>query len=163
MTPIIVELMIELYYPNWLYQELIDNCLPWQSGKNISFGDFKKQYTLHDSHWIGIFYNIGYEQAITLAIEWDAVWLPDEIKKSLTVGEPYLFIQLTGIEQVSTANYVDIGIGLVSQAIADCEVEEVEGKKFLAVDNVFGGQINIVYKGQETFLALEKDRSILRI
>lgn len=49
----------------------------------MSFGNFNEQYTLHDSCWIGIFYNIGYEQAITLAIDWDSVWLPDEIKKVL--------------------------------------------------------------------------------
>ncbi|MEH2281965.1 MAG: hypothetical protein V7K90_11670 [Nostoc sp.] len=75
--------MIENYYPSWLSQELINNCLPWQSGKNMSFRDFNEQYTLHDSDWIGIFYNIGYEQIITLAIDWDSVWLPDEIKKSI--------------------------------------------------------------------------------
>ncbi len=31
----------------------------------MNFGDFNEQYTLHYSDWIGIFYNIGYEQAIT--------------------------------------------------------------------------------------------------
>ncbi len=163
LTPILVELMIEPYYPNWLYQELIDNCLPWQEGKNMSFGDFNEQYTLHDSYWIGIFYNIGYEQAITLAIQWDAVWLPDEIKKNITVVDdyPYLFIRLRGIEQVSTANYVEIGD--ISRIIGSWEFEEIEGKKFLAIDDVLGGQINIVYKGEETFLALEKNKSILNI
>ncbi|MBC6433161.1 hypothetical protein FM036_21570 [Nostoc sp. HG1] len=153
--------MIENYYPSWLYQELINNCLPWQSGKNMSFGDFNEQYTLHDSSWIGIFYNIGYEQAITLAIDWDSVWLPDEIKKSIPLGELYIFIQLTGVEQISTANYIDIGN--ISRIIGSCEFEEINGKKFLAIDDVFGGQINIVYRGEQTFLALEENRSILKI
>jgi hypothetical protein len=110
---------------------------------------------------IGIFYNIGYEQAITLAIDWNSVWLPDEVKKSIPVGEPYIFIRLTGVEQISTANYIDIGN--ISRIIGSCEFEEIEGKKFLAIDDVFGGQINIVYKGEETFLALEKNRRILNI
>ncbi|MEH1776221.1 MAG: hypothetical protein V7K64_18565 [Nostoc sp.] len=153
--------MIENYYPSWLSQDIINNCLPWQSGKNMSFGDFNEQYTLHNSYWIGIFYNIGYEQAITLAIDWDSVWLPDEIKKSITVGEPYLFIRLTGVEQISTANYIDIGN--ISRIIVGCEFEKIEGKKFLAIDDVFGGQINILCKGEETFLALEKNRRILNI
>lgn len=150
-------------YPTWLYQELIDDLLPWQEGKGMTFRDFNKRYTLHDSYWVGIFYNVAYEQAVTLAIEWDAVWLPDEIKKSTSVVDdwPYLLIRLTGVEQVSTANYTDIeGI---SRAIAGNEFEEVEGKKFLVIDDVYGGQINIIYKGQEIFLALEKDRSILKI
>ncbi|MEH1792410.1 hypothetical protein [Nostoc sp.] len=153
--------MIENYYPSWLSQELINNRLPWQEGKNMSFGDFNEQYTLHDSYWIGIFYNIGYEQAITLAIDWDSVWLPDEIKKSIPDGELYIFIRLTGVEQISTANYIDIGN--ISRIIVGCEFEKIEGKKFLAIDDVFGGQINILYKGEETFLALEKNRTILNI
>jgi len=153
--------LIENYYPSWLSQELINNCLPWQEGKNMSFGNFNEQYTLHDSCWIGIFYNIGYEQAITLAIDWDSVWLPDEIKKSITDGEAYIFIRLTGIEQISMANYIEMGN--ISRIIGSCEFEKIEGKKFLAIDDVFGGQINIVYKGEETFLALDKNRRILNI
>ena len=54
-------------------------------------------------------------------------------------------------------------IGWISKAIAGCEIEQVEGKKFLVIDDVYGGQINIIYKGKEIFLALEKDRSILKI
>jgi len=73
----------EFHYPSWLYQELINNFLPWHEGKRVSFSQFHEQYTLHDSHWIGIFYNVAYEQAVTLAIEWDTVWLPNEIKKTL--------------------------------------------------------------------------------
>lgn len=93
---------------------------------------------------------------------WDAVWLPDKIKESMSVvDDPYLLIRLIDVEQVSTANYADIG--WISRAIAGCEFEKVEGKKFLVIDDVYGGQINIIYKGKETFLALEKDRSILKI
>lgn len=150
-------------YPSWLYQELIDDLLPWHKGKGMTFRDFNKRYTLHDSYWIGIFYNVAYEQAVTLAIVWDAVWLPDKIKESMSVVNeyPYLFIRLTSVEQVSTANFAEIeGI---SRAIAGCEFEEVEEKKFLVIDDVYKGQINIIYTGKEIFLALEKDRSILKI
>ena len=41
--------------------------------------------------------------------------------------------------------------------------DEYDGKKFLTSDDVFGGQINIIYQGEETFLAMEKDRQILSI
>jgi hypothetical protein len=68
---------------------------------------------------------------------------------------------LTGIEQVSTANYIDIGC--VCRAIASSEIIELDGKKFLAIDDVYGGQINIVYQGQEIFLAVGQDKSILKI
>lgn len=65
------------------------------------------------------------------------------------------------IEQFSTSNYGDIG-GL-PRSISGCELEEIDGKIFLAIDDVFGGQINIIYQGEETFLAMEKDNHILSI
>ncbi|MCC5634997.1 hypothetical protein LC593_03845 [Nostoc sp. CHAB 5844] len=100
---------------------------------------------------------------MTLAIEWDSVWLPEKIKKSTNIIDNllFLFIRLIGVEQINTANYVDIGY--VSRTIASSEFEEVQGKKFLAIDDVFGGQINIVYQGQEIFLAVGQDKSILAI
>lgn len=95
----------------------------------MSFNQFHEKYTLHDSHWIGIFYNVGYEQAVTLAILWDVVWLPEEIKTSTSIIDNllYLVIRLTGIEQINTANCVDIGY--VSRTIASSEFEELQGKK----------------------------------
>ncbi len=152
-----------LDHPDWLYLELVEDCLPWKQGKRMNFKAFNKKYTLHDSGWIGIFFNIAYERTATLAIQWDAVWLPNEIKQSTSVVAdwPYLFIQLADIEQISTSNYIDI-MGS-PRSIAVCEVEEIEGKKFLAIDDVYGGQINIVYQGQETFLAIERNKNVLAI
>ena len=91
------------------------------------------------------------------------MWLPDEIPESNSIVSewPYLFIQLKNIKQFSTSNYVDIG-GL-PRSISGCEFEEIDGNKFLAIDDVFGGQINIIYQGEETFLAVEKDKRILSI
>jgi hypothetical protein len=153
----------ELYHPDWVYRELLEDYLPWEQGRKINFREFNKKYTLPDSGWIGIFFDVAYEQTATLAIRWDAVWLPDEIAKSTSIVSdwPYLFIQLKNIEQFSTSNYVDIGS--LPRSISGCEFEEIDGKKFLAIDDVFGGQINIIYQGEETFLAMEKDKRILSI
>jgi hypothetical protein len=152
----------ELDYPDWLYRELVEDYLPWEQGRKINFTEFNRKYTLHDSCWIGIFLNVRCEQAATLAIQWDGVWLPKEISESRSIVNdwPYLFIQLKNIE-FSTSNYVDIGGA--GRTISGCEFEEIDGKKFLAIDDVFGGQVNIIYQGEETFLAMEKDKHILSI
>jgi hypothetical protein len=153
----------ELDHPDWVYKELVENYLPWEEGIKMSFTKFNTKYTLHDSGWIGIFFNVAYEQTATLAIRWDAVWLNDEIAKSTSIVSdwPYLFIQLTNIEQFSTSNYDDIGS--LPRSISGYKFEEIDGKKFLKIDDVFGGQINIIYQGEETFLAMEKDKRILSI
>lgn len=153
----------ELDHPDWVYKELVEDYLPWEQCRRINFIEFNKKYTLHDSGWIGIFFNVAYEQTATLAIRWDAVWLPNDIAKSTSIVSdwPYLFIQLKNIEQFSTSNYDDIGS--LPRSISGCEFEEIDGKKFLAINDVFGGQINIIYQGEETFLAMEKDKRILSI
>jgi hypothetical protein len=153
----------ELDHPGWVYKELVEDYLPWEEGIKMSFTEFNQKYTLHDSGWIGIFFDVAYEQTATLAIQWDAVWLPDEIAKSTSIVSdwPYLFIKLKNIEQFSTSNYDDIGS--LPRSIFGCELEEIDRKKFLAIDDVFGGQINIIYQGEETFLAMEKDKRILSI
>jgi hypothetical protein len=153
----------ELDYPDWVYRELIEDGLPWQEGRKINFTEFNKKYTLHDSNWIGIFFNVAYNQTATLAIQWDAVWLPDQIVQSTSIVSdwPFLFIQLQNIEQFSSSNYVDI-MGSC-RSIANSEIEEIDGSKFLAIDDVYGGQVNIIYRGNETFLAIEKNKNILSI
>jgi hypothetical protein len=154
----------ELEYPTWVYRDIIDeDTLLWQQGIRMTFIDFHKKYTLHDSDWIGIFFDVGYQQTATLAIQWDPVWLPDSIAKSTSKVSDwlYLFIKLQNVTQFSTGNYVDIGGNC--RSIACCEIEEIDGKKILAIDDVYGGQINIIYQGKETFLAMDKNRCVLSI
>ena len=94
---------------------------------------FFKKYTLHDSYWVGIFSHVGFSQSVTIAIEWDFVWLPNEVKKNVFVDSwPYLFIKL-------------------------------EGVSYFAVDDVFGGQVTIVFKGKQSILALNSDGSYFKI
>lgn len=98
---------MEYNYPTWLYYELIDDLLPWQQGKKMTFRQFNAKYTLHDTYGVGIFYDVAYQQSVILAIQWDAVWLSKEMKQNNSViKEPYLFIRLTNVEQVSTAHYI---------------------------------------------------------
>jgi hypothetical protein len=153
----------ESAHPDWFYRDLIEDALPWQQGVVMSFDEFNQKYTLHDSYWIGAFFDVAYEPTVTLAISWDAVWLPDEIKQSTSIVDdwPYLFIQLSEVEQLSPSSYGDMMDAC--RTISGCEVEVVDGKKLLAIDDVYGGHIHIVYQGQEVFLALEKNKHRLEI
>jgi hypothetical protein len=150
-------------HPGWFYELLVEDSFPWSDGVTMSFEVFDQKYTLHDSYWIGAFLNIAYEPTVTLAVMWDAVWLPDMIKASTSIVDdwPYLLIQLSGVEEISPSQYGDVtGI---CRTISGHEVVGVDGKKVLAIDDVFGSQIYIVYRGKEVFLALEKDKHRLEI
>ena len=155
--------MSESTHPGWFYEALVEDSFPWSDGVMMSFKEFSQKYTLHDSYWIGAFLNIAYEPTVTLAIVWDAVWLPDTIQESTpVVGDwPYLLIQLSGVEQVSPSQ--DEDAIEACRTISGHEVVEVDGKKVLSIDDVYGSQIHIVYRGQEVFLALDKNQHRLEI
>ncbi|MEM9275710.1 MAG: hypothetical protein AAGA80_22535, partial [Cyanobacteria bacterium P01_F01_bin.143] len=53
-------------YPLWLGDYLIQDKLPWNKGLSIGFQEFQKKYTLHDSCWIGLFYDVGDRATVTL-------------------------------------------------------------------------------------------------
>jgi len=153
----------EQLYPDWLAKKLIEDDLPWEEKSSLNIESFFEKFTLHDSYWVGVFHHLGFDQSVTLAFEWDAVWLPDEIKKNTSLIDewPYLFFQINGVKEISTDNYSDIEG--VNRAIAGGEALNIDGANHLVIDDVYGGHVNIVYQGVLTILALNPDGSVLTI
>ncbi len=153
----------EQLYPDWLSKKLIEDDLPWDEKSSLSIESFFEKFTLHDSFWVGVFHHLGFDQSVTIAFEWDAVWLPNEIKKNTPLVEewPYLFFQINGVQEITTDNYSDIEG--VNRAIAGGEALNIDGVNHLAIDDVYGGQVNIVYNGTLDILALNPDRTVLTL
>lgn len=42
--------------------------------------EFLDKYTLHDSFWVGLFHHVAFDRSVTLAFQWDSVWLPQLIQ-----------------------------------------------------------------------------------
>jgi len=153
----------KLRFTKWLYEKLIDDGFPWDKTGFVDVSSFSKKYTLHDSCWVGMFFDVGFEASATMAFQWDSFWLPEQLQKQTpTVDDwPYLFIRINNIEQITTKNFgteTDI-----CRAIVGLEFEEIEKKYFLAIDDVFGGQITIEFRGSVFFLAYSSDGEILQI
>jgi hypothetical protein len=150
-------------YPEWLYQSIIEDTLKWDEAEKLSFQEFSGKYTLHDSYWIGLFYDVAYEDNAILAIVWDAVWLPDDIALSTTVVSqwPLLFIKVGKVLQVSTSGYKDVGG--ISRGIARAEVVEVDEKHLLIISDHYGGSVEISFSGKLQFLCLDRGRKVLAI
>jgi hypothetical protein len=72
----------EEYFPNWLFEAIVEDYLPWELASDYSYEKFAEKYTLHDSLWVGLFANVTYEDTAILVFMWDSVWLPDEIAKT---------------------------------------------------------------------------------
>lgn len=154
----------EKYFPDWLFESIIEDFLPWQSAKNYSYEEFAEKYTLHDSLWIGLFANITYEDTAILAIIWDAVWLPDEIARSTSnvLEYPFLFIKLEKTHQIITRNYQDIG--KIQRGISNAEFSIIkDGKKSLIIFDHYGGEVEVIFSGEIKFLGLNREKQILQI
>ncbi|WP_461535053.1 hypothetical protein [Spongorhabdus nitratireducens] len=153
----------EQFYPDWLYKKLIEDDLSWDKKSTLDLDSFLKKYTLHDSHWVGLFHHLAFDRSVTLAFQWDSFWLPDDIKaySPLVDDWPYLFIKIDDVNEVTTANYADIDG--INRAISGAETLDMGGAIHLAIDDVFGGQVNLVFKGSQDIIALNPDGSVLSI
>ena len=155
--------MDSTYYPDWLYRDLVENELPWNSATAFAFEDFLLTYTLHDSSWVGVFSNCRLDDAVTLCIVWDRVWLPEELKRELSgiPHWPFLFVRIEGVTRLSFKSYDDIG--LVGRTIADCEVSSVEHGRLVTVADIFGGRVEFEFVGLTRFLGFSHDKQLLPI
>lgn len=147
----------------WMYGAFVRDTLPWGEGREYSFPEFSEKYTLHDSNWVGVFYDVAYADAAVLAIIWDAVWLPDELARSTSDvgGWPMLFIKAEGATRVSASGYKDIGG--IQRGIGDAEVEEADGAQLLTITDHYGGRVEVAFTGRLTFLALDRGGRVLPI
>jgi hypothetical protein len=150
-------------YPDWFYRKLVENSLPWDLGRETSWSNFNSMYTLHDSGWgeLGIFQHINY---LVLVINWDVVWVPETVRNQIQTinSRVFLLIELAGVEEISVLENKESNVGFLNTIVGD-ELIEVNGKKILSIIDAAGGDVDIIYTGSETFLAMVEDGSILEL
>ena len=150
-------------YPEWFYRKLVNDKLPWDLGRKMSWNNFNLTYTLHDSGWgdLGIFRQIN---RLVLVIDWDIVWLPEIARNQIQTedGMIWLLIRLDGLEEIDILNNKDSDMGFINTIVGD-ELIEVNGKKILSIIDAAGGDLDITYTGAETFLAMMEDGNILKL
>jgi hypothetical protein len=146
-------------YPTWIGHKLINGDLPWEQADNLSFEQFHQGYTLHDSSWIGIFHH-GFTQTVTLAVDWDEVWLPERLKQDVS-GGVYLFIRLSQVTETSTLQQNDEISSF--NCIFGSEDTAIDGTRLLSID-ILGGAVYITYQDDAPlFLAITNDERVLML
>ena len=150
-------------YPTWLGQSLLWGDFPWESATVYSVQEFLARYTLHDSMWVTIHYDVAYDAQATLVIFWDPYWLPDGIatKTPEVFDWPLLLVKLGGVKQMATCKYDNLD-GM-PRGISRAEVEEIEGKFVFIIHDHYGGSVEIVFDGNAHFLALNRNKQPLKV
>lgn len=150
----------EEYYPDWLYRNLVEDDLPWEASCSLTFDQFHAKYTLHDSYWIGVVYNPGLGDSITLCLHWDPVWLPDELSPAtpFVAYWPVLSIRIEGVTELSISR--EKGTDFVSADVGASESIVVNGSNVLTID---GDTVDVMirYTGIVRFLAMDQNREVL--
>jgi hypothetical protein len=106
------------YVPLWLKRALIDDRLPWDSARETNVATFLKQYTLHDSNWIGVWITPG--SGADAVIRWDAFWSEGRIPHPgpLVAEWPILVIRFPRLYAIKSpperSDYHDSGIASAS-------------------------------------------------
>jgi hypothetical protein len=141
----------------------MQHTLPWGEGREYSFAEFSEKYTLHDSAWVGLFHDVGYEDSVILAFLWDAVWLPNELARSISNTGDWLLllVKVERVSRVSTSGYADIG-GIL-RGIGGAEFGRAKGANLLTITDHYGGRVEIYFAGKMVFLALDGDERVLPI
>lgn len=176
-------------YPAWLGAGLL-NGFDWSVGASSTMPRFLDEYTLHDSSWIGLWGEPGFET--TILIGWDTHWsrgrLPYPIEGAPS-GYPYLLIQFERLwlqrawfegDEIAAI----IG-GAISRALGDEEKHLIvtprpeprpdKGRgrtsKYLQAEHLFhtvlspvaGGDVELWHGGATRFLCLDGAGQVLPI
>jgi hypothetical protein len=147
----------------WVASAIVNGDLPWNSALRISFEEFSKKYTLHDSTWVGIFADVAYDKSLVLAFKWDSVWLPEGIyhPSERVANWPILFIRIPNSLSLTLEKFSDIermqrGVGRAS-VVADSK------GRSLIIEDHYGASVVIVFQGDFEFLALDNKKTVIKI
>jgi hypothetical protein len=146
-------------FPDRLWSTLIEDNLPWDKKSDLNIDSFIEKYTLHDSDLAYVF-DDAWDKSVTLVFVWDPVWLPDNVKENLSrvnVG-PLLFINIDKVDQIWISHF-----NKYTPIISDMEYQIIDGRKYIAIDVLYGGKVDILFSGNVSFLAIERNGKVLTI
>jgi hypothetical protein len=132
--------------PDKIAKDIIAEAVNWNEGREFRMADFLRQYTLHDSHWFGLFGDTAWSGGATAIIGFDPIWNNvGLVPTSLCADWPILLIRFPGIVSINIAKYDDIG-GL-QRGISGTESEEVaQGLTMTLLTDHYGGEVTIVHQ-----------------
>ena len=147
----------------WVASAIVNGDLPWNSALRISFEEFSKKYTLHDSTWVGVFADVAYDNSLVLAFKWDSIWLPAGIyPPSQRVADwPILFIRILNSSSLTLEGFSDVG-GLQRGIGTASLVTDPKGKSLIIADH-YGASVVIAFHGDLEFLALDNKKAVIKI
>lgn len=93
---------------------------------------FLRLYTLHDSYWIGLHTDCGWENSAVAVIRFDPVWNSSvSLPTSIVADWPFLFLRFKCVSAIGLSGYCDIE-GL-QRGISSAVVEQLSDEEVVTV------------------------------
>jgi len=129
--------------PDRLATLLAQEALPWNEGEEWHIDEFLRAFTLHDSHWFGLQFDVAWDGSATAAIGFDPIWNKmGEEPTSTCANWPTLFIRFPDTSRVSKENYADVGG--IQRGISEVATKPTDGGFVeTVISDHYGGRVSI--------------------
>jgi len=126
-----------------LIARLIDGSLPWERATQLHIDAFLGLYTLHDSYWIGIHANCGWDDTAIAVIRFDPAWNSLVRFPTSTVADwPLLFLRFTCVNTIRLSGFRDNGG--VQRGISSATVEHISDEESITtIDDHYGALVSL--------------------
>lgn len=149
--------------PDHLAALFAQEALPWNEGEAWEIDSFLKAFTLHDSLWLGLRFDVAWEGSATAAIAFDPIWNKiGEPATSSCAEWPTLFIRFPDTRRISKENYADIGG--VQRGISEAGTRLTEeGVVETTISDHYGGRISIRHAPRISTLCYSARGDLMRL
>ena len=146
-----------------LAHRIIEGNLPWERSLEVHIDSFLEQYTLHDSDWIGLFTDCGFEDTAIAVISFDAVWNSSVNHPTSACAEwPLLFLRFKCVSAIYLSGYGNIGStqrGISSVLVEHQSDEEVK----TVIRDHYGASVTLKHFPLVDALVILADESVLEL
>jgi hypothetical protein len=142
---------------------VVDDSLPWDRSIQSHIDAFLQKYTLHDSYWIGLHTNCGFEDAAVAVICFDPVWNPSvSAPTSLVANWPLLFIRFNCVNTIRMTGFKDIGG--TQRGISDVSVDHLSDEEAVTtILDHYGASVSLQHFPLIDALVMSNDGNVLEL
>jgi hypothetical protein len=143
--------------------QLIEGSLPWDRSTQLHIDTFLRLYSLHDSDWIGIHVNCGWQDAAIAVIRFDPVWNSSvSAPTSLVADWPLLFLRFNCVNTIRLSGFKENGN--LQRGISSVSVESVSDEEAVTIiSDHDGGLVSIQHFPLIDALAMSASEGVLNL
>jgi hypothetical protein len=143
-----------------LATQLIEGTLPWQRSTQLHIETFLRAYTLHDSYWIGMHVNCGWEDSVISVFKFDPVWNASVCKPTFVTDWPILFMRFKCASLIGLLNFRTVGD--INRGISGATVERIcDGEVTTRIDDHYGDSVSIQHFPLIEILILSVNETVI--